>query len=124
MRAKLLIGVFAVAVLVNMAGCVMPDGRSVIPAPAIYVQPAPVVEVAPAVLAPEAYILVNGEYIGWYGDRYMYLGPGNVWIVCDDERLGRFHEWERHNPGYRQHAMRGRENNRGNNRHDKKDQRQ
>jgi hypothetical protein len=52
----------------------------------------------PVVAVPEYYAWDGVEFVGVVGGQYMYLGPGNVWLVCDPLRLGRFHEFERVNP--------------------------
>lgn len=86
--------------LVLMSGCVVePDGR---------IQAG--VEVFPPVVAVEADVVPDDyywdgyEYVGIVGDRYYYLGPGNVWVVCDPIRLHRFNVWIGAHPDWRVHA--------------------
>jgi len=96
---------------VLVSGCVVePNGRVsfqplVIAAPApVVMAPAPVVE-AP-VMVPETYVWDGVEFVGVVGDQYFYLGPGNVWLVCEPFRLERFHGWEREHGDWREHAIR------------------
>lgn len=81
-----------------LAGCTI----SVEPRGAV-VAPAPVVEVQ---LVPESYVWDGTEYVGFVGGHYMYLGPGEVWLVCEPFRLERFHGWERGHPDWRRTAIR------------------
>jgi hypothetical protein len=90
------------------AGCVVqPDGRlafePVVIAPApVVVEPAP-----PApVFVPDTYVWDGYEYVGIIGDQYFYLGPGNVWLVCEPFRLERFQGWVGAHPDWRYHAIR------------------
>lgn len=53
---------------------------------------------------PDYYCWDGFEYVGIVGGRYYYLGPRNVWIVCEPFRLERFHEWERGHADWREHA--------------------
>ena len=62
----------------------------------------PVVEVG----VPASYVWDGGEYVGFVGGQYRYLGPGGVWLVCDSFRLDRFHGWERGHPDWRRTAVR------------------
>jgi hypothetical protein len=80
------------------AGCTV----SFVPA-RVYVPPPQVVV---TVGMPESYVWDGVEYVGVVGDQYMYLGPGNVWLVCDPVRLGRFHGWEGGHPDWRRSAVR------------------
>ncbi|HEY2084396.1 MAG TPA: hypothetical protein VGI88_16565, partial [Verrucomicrobiae bacterium] len=70
------------------------------------------VVVAPAppppepVYVPDSYVWDGYEYVGVVGDQYFYLGPGNVWIVCEPFRLERFHGWERYHRDWHEHAIR------------------
>src|SRR6516162_1538761 len=84
----------AVSALALMAGCVVEPGRVVIhgpPPPAVVIAPAPLpppppVVVAPApvvVEVPDYYAWYGIEYVGYVGDTCLYLGPSNVWLVCD-----------------------------------------
>jgi hypothetical protein len=98
--------------LVFVSGCVLePNGRVafqpfvvVAPRPVVYVAP-PAVEVAP-VMVPDSYAWDGYEYVGFVGNQYYYLGPGNVWLFCDPLRLDRFHGWERGHADWRSHAIR------------------
>lgn len=98
--------------LLLATGCVVePNGRVVL-APPVVVAPAPVV-VAPAppppepvYYVPDSYVWDGYEYVGVVGDQYFYLGPGNVWIVCEPFRLERFHGWERYHRDWHEHAIR------------------
>lgn len=98
--------------LVLAAGCVVePNGRVafqpfvvVAPTPVVYAAPPPV-EAAP-VMIPDDYTWDGYEYVGLVGGQYFYLGPGNLWLVCDPFRLDRFHGWERGHADWRIHAIR------------------
>jgi hypothetical protein len=93
-----------------LSGCFMavrpgPYGSTVYVAPL----PPPVVVAEPPAPMPvgpyaAAYYTWDGyEYVGLYGDQYMYWNAG-AWVVCDAVILGRFHGWERYHPGWRRHA--------------------
>ncbi|HTX20662.1 MAG TPA: hypothetical protein VMD27_02210 [Candidatus Aquilonibacter sp.] len=73
------------------------------PPPTVIVQ-APVPAVAVTVGVPDTYVWDGTEYVGMVGDQYYYLGPGNVWIVCNPVRLARFHAWVKIHPDWRVHA--------------------
>lgn len=106
LRAGLLL--MAAGGTVLLSGCVVePDGR-VFFQPLVVAAPAPVVVVdAPGpVMVPDSYVWDGVEYVGLVGDQYYYLGPGNVWLVCDPFRLERFHGWDRDHAGWRDHAIR------------------
>ena len=104
--------------LVLVSGCVVqPNGQVafqpvVIAAPRpVYVAPQPVYVAPPAVvvapvMVPDSYVWDGVEYGGLVGDQYFYLGPGNVWLVCEPFRLERFHGWERGHSDWRGHAIR------------------
>lgn len=98
----------AAGVLALLSGCVVrPYGRVDFAAPVVTV--APEVEVAPAVevepvMVPESYTWDGVEYVGLVGDRYYYLGAGNVWLVAGPDRLAYFHGWERSHSDWRSHA--------------------
>ena len=95
LRAGLLL--MAAGGTVLLSGCVVePDGR-VFFQPLVVAAPAPVVVVdAPGpVMVPDSYVWDGVEYVGVVGDQYFYLGPGNVWLVCDPFRLERFRGWDR-----------------------------
>lgn len=99
-----------------MSGCVVePNGAVVFRPPVLVVAPPPpVVEVAPPpvevapveVEVPDAYVWDGVEFVGVVGDQYYYLGPGDVWLICDAGRLDRFHGWERGHGDWRDHAIR------------------
>jgi hypothetical protein len=85
----------ATLALALMSGCVVrPYGGVAVEAPA------PVVTVG----VPDDYIWDGYEYVGIIGDQYYYLGPGNVWIVCDPVRLARFHDYVRVHPDWHAHV--------------------
>jgi hypothetical protein len=106
------LSVAAAGIGVLMSGCVVePDGRVVF-RPVVYVAPQPVY-VAPApvvleepVMVPDTYVWDGDEFVGVVGDQYFYLGPGDVWLVCEPFRLERFHGWERGHADWREHAIR------------------
>ena len=88
-----------------VAGCVVEPNGQVAFQPFV-IAPAPVV-VAPApVWVPDSYTWDGYEYVGIVGDQYYYLGPGDVWLVCDPFRLHRFHGWEGGHRDWRDHAVR------------------
>jgi hypothetical protein len=93
-----------------VTGCVVePNGRVAVQP--LVVQPPPPMTVAPPplagpVLVPDDYVWDGFEYVGLVGGQYYYLGPGNVWLVCEPFRLERFHGWERGHPDWRAHAVR------------------
>jgi hypothetical protein len=68
--------------------------------------PPPVVVVAPVVvMVPDAYAWDGYENVGIVNGQYFYLGPGDVWLACDPDRLTRFHGWERDHADWRTHAI-------------------
>lgn len=82
------------------SGCVVePDGRVGVGV----VVAAPAVEVA---TIPDDYYWDGYEYVGLVGDQYYYLGPGNVWLVCDPVRLGHLHAWIGVHPDWHAHGVR------------------
>ncbi|HWF18442.1 MAG TPA: hypothetical protein VG754_04210, partial [Verrucomicrobiae bacterium] len=91
------------ACLILASGCVVDsNGRVafqplvvVAPPPPIVVAPAPGPVVVEAPMVPDAYVWDGFEYVGFVGNQCFYLGPGNIWLVCDPFRLDRFHGWER-----------------------------
>ena len=92
-----------------MTGCVVEPNGYVAFQPFVVAAPAPVVvESAPAypVMVPDDYTWDGYEYVGLVGDQYVYLGSGNVWLVCDPFRLNRFHGWEGGHRDWRSHAVR------------------
>src|SRR3984957_7749160 len=90
--------------LVLASGCVVtPDGRVGF-APVVVAAPAPVVVAPEPVMIPDDYVWDGDEYVGLVGDQYYYLGPGNVWIVCDPVRVARFHDYGGIHPDWHVHA--------------------
>ena len=90
-----LCGVAALALASVLSGCVVRGGVAVeAPAPAVTVE-----------AVPDYYVWDGYEYVGVVGGQYYYLGPGNVWIVCEPFRLARFHDWERVHPDWHAHAI-------------------
>jgi hypothetical protein len=84
-------------------GIIINPPTVVISPPAVVVSvPPPAVEVQVAV--PDYYVWDGYEYVGVVGSQYYYLGPGNVWLVCDPVRFQRFHTWEGGHPDWRTHA--------------------
>jgi hypothetical protein len=80
-------------------------GCTVSVAPPVVYAPAPP-EAVVTVGVPDAYVWDGVEFVGFVGGRYMYLGPGGGWLVCDNVRLERFHGWERGHPDWRRTAIR------------------
>jgi len=75
-------------------------------APVVVAMPPPAIEVAPPIVeVPETYVWDGVEFVGLVGDRYFYLGPGNVWLACDPVRLERFRGWERYHADWRNRAI-------------------
>ena len=99
-----------VAVAVSMSGCmvgVRPYG-SYGPVVAVAPYPPPVVVPVPApgpviTYAPGSYVWDGYEYVGLYGDRYVYWNSG-AWVVCDPVMVGRFHGWAAYHPEWRSHG--------------------
>jgi hypothetical protein len=88
--------------LVLVSGCVItPDGRVGFE-PVVVVAPAPI----EPVVIPDDYVWDGYEYVSVVGDQYYYLGPGNVWLVCDPVRFNRFHVWIGGHPDWRGHSIR------------------
>ena len=111
---RVCVGLLAAALL---AGCAVQLRTYGPPPVVVYEQPAP--GPPSVVIVPDYYVLTEHGYIGWSGDRYMYLGPGSVWFFCDEFRLRRFHEWARVHRDYRDRAIR---RDRGHDRdHDRRD---
>jgi hypothetical protein len=97
-----------------LSGCVVaPNGQVVgvwpfvvvAPQPVVYAAPPPAVYAGPE-MVPDSYVWDGYEYVGFVGDQYYYLGPGNVWLFCDSVRLERFHGWEGGHQDWRNHATR------------------
>ena len=102
MKTKIAIamGITGLAALTLIAG---PSVTVQVPAPSVTVQvPAPAVTVE---VAPDFYVWDGVEFVGVIGTQYYYLGPGNVWIVCDPVRIERFHGWEKGHADWRDHAI-------------------
>lgn len=106
----------AASALALMSGCTIEPGRVVVRGPEVVAAPPPAVVVAPpaVVVAPEPppapvvtvevpdyYVWDGVEFVGYVGDGCFYLGPGNVWVVCDPIRIARFHDFERFHPDWR-----------------------
>jgi hypothetical protein len=72
------------------------------------VAPAPVVVIAPptVIMVPDVYVWDGVENVGTVNGQYFYLGPGDVWLVCDPDRLTRFHGWEKGHADWQTHATR------------------
>ena len=85
-------------------GLILTSGRVV--ADLVVSVPVPSVSVNVDVDAvPDTYCWDGDEYVGIVGDQYNYLGPGNVWLVCDPVRLTRFNDFERVHPDWRTHLV-------------------
>ncbi|HLX96748.1 MAG TPA: hypothetical protein VKU37_13475 [Verrucomicrobiae bacterium] len=94
---KITLGVCGLAAAALMSGCIVrPYGGVAVEAPA------PVVAVG---VYPDDYVWDGYEYVGVVGGQYYYLGPGQVWIVCEPWRLQRFHGWERYHADWHDHAI-------------------
>ena len=94
-----------------MSGCVVRARGRVRVEPVVVAAPAPVViapgpEVVEPAMIPDNYVWDGVEYVGVVGGQYFYLGPGNIWLVCEPFRLERFHGWERYHRDWRLHAIR------------------
>ena len=102
MKTKLAVGITVLATVAAVSAQTVRVGVGV-PAPApVVVVPAPAVTVAVGV--PDFYVWDGVEFVGVIGTQYVYLGPGDVWMVCDPVRLGRFHDWERGHADWRAHS--------------------
>jgi len=96
-KIAIALGISGIAVMSTLSGCVVrPYGGAVVEAP-----PAEVTVVAEV---PDDYVWDGYENVGVIGDQYYYLGPGNVWIVCDPVRVARFHDYVRIHPDWHVHA--------------------
>jgi hypothetical protein len=67
----------------------------------VVVAPAP----APVMVVPDNYYYDGTEYVGVVGGQYYYLGPGNSWVVMDNDRLHRFHDWQRGHSDWQSHPI-------------------
>lgn len=91
----------ATLALVLVSGCIVePNGRAGFEAGVVVAPPPAVV-----VVVPDDYYWDGYEYVGIVGGQYYYLGPRNVWLVCEPFRIERFHGWERGHPDWRAHAV-------------------
>lgn len=97
-----------VGVAVLLSGClvaVRPYGPY---GPTAAFQPFPPAELVQSgpipVHAPESYVWDGYEYVGLYGDQYVFWNAG-AWDVCGAVMLGRFHGWESYHPAWRSHAV-------------------
>jgi hypothetical protein len=105
----------AAAGLVLQSGCVLEPNGAVVFRPVVVAPPPPVVFAPPPPLVvapnpeplyvPDNYVWDGYEYVGVVGDQCFYLGPGNVWLVCEPFRLERFRGWERGHADWRAHAI-------------------
>jgi hypothetical protein len=99
--------------LMLLPGCVTgPDGHVSFVMPNVVVAtplppppPPPVVVVDEPVLVPDYYAWDGFEFVGVIGGEYVYLGPSQVWMVCEPFRLERFHGWEHGHGDWRDHAI-------------------
>lgn len=90
-KAKtVLLAISGMALLAFAPGCVVEGPPP--PGPAV------------VTVAPDYYVWDGYEYVGWVGDQYYYLGPGNVWLACDPVRVHRFNVWVGGHPDWRAHA--------------------
>jgi len=90
--------------LASLAGAALISGCVVSPYGDVAVAaPAPAVTVAVGV--PDDYVWDGYEYVGVIGGQYYYLGPGNVWIVCDPVRVARFHDYIGVHPDWHAHVI-------------------
>jgi hypothetical protein len=71
------------------------------PPPPVAVEPVP----PPVAYVPDYYTWDGYEYVGVYGDQYLYWHGGG-WIFCDPVVIGRFHGWERYHSDWRRGAYR------------------
>src|SRR5208282_6440455 len=108
MKTKLILTAVLVGAAAMSANAGVRFGFSIgLPLPVIVTAP---VVMAPApvepIMVPDNYVWDGVEFVGVVGDQYFYLGPGNVWLACDRDRLERFHGWERYHSDWRAHAIR------------------
>ena len=97
--------------LALMSGCTIEPGRVIVRGPEIVAPPPVVVAPVPpppppapvVVEVPDYYVWDGIEYVGFVGDTCFYLGPSNVWLVCEPFRVARFHDWERFHADWRVH---------------------
>jgi len=84
------------------------------PPPVVFTPPPPPVVASPVVVqpgisvnigVPDSYVWDGSEYVGVIGDQYYYLGPNHAWLPLGSDRLAHFHDWERSNHDWRDHAI-------------------
>ena len=99
-------GIASLAALPSMARPLLTIqvGVPVPPPPTVIVQAPPPPAVTVEIGVPDSYVWDGSEYVGMVGGQYYYLGPGNLWIVCNPVRLARFHAWVKIHPDWRVHA--------------------
>jgi hypothetical protein len=85
----------------TLAGCVIetPDAAYAAPVRATVI-------VESDMYIPDYYVWDGYEYVGVVDGRYYYLGQGSLWFACEPWREHRFHDWERRNPRWHEHAER------------------
>ena len=69
------------------------------------VYPPPATMYAPPLMVPETYFWDGFEYVGIVGSQCLYLGVGNVWMICDPFRAERFYGWQRNHPDWKYHGV-------------------
>jgi hypothetical protein len=108
MKNSKILSLFAItaALATGCAVSYVPPTVSVsVPEPVVTVGAPVYAEPVVSVGVPEYYAWDGVEYVGMVGGRYMYLGAGGGWLVCDSVRLGRFNGWERGHPDWRRTAI-------------------
>ncbi len=58
----------------------------------------------PMMQVPGSYVWDGRQFVGTVGNRYYYVGPGNVWMPMDQSRRSRFSVWENGHPNWQSHA--------------------
>ena len=87
-------------------GLILISGRVIAGPDLVVTVPVPSVSVNVDVDAvPDFYTWDGYEYVGIVGDQCYYLGPGNVWLICDPVRFARFNDFERVHPDWRTHLV-------------------
>lgn len=99
MHLKAVISAGAVGIGLAMVNSARADGTVVVTSPGV-VMSGPAVTATPV---PDEYVWDGNEYVGVIGDQYYYLGPGDVWMPMDPDRLHRFNGWERDHADWRSH---------------------
>jgi hypothetical protein len=109
MKAKLMLSIVAMGFAFALAPHCLAGGPVIVVTPPVVTvsvpAPPPPLAVTVQVVAPDSYYWDGYENVGVVGDQYYYLGPGNVWMVMDADRLHRFHDWEGKNPDWHSHAI-------------------